>query len=167
MGANIRGGPRHDNFLPFNNKSVLERVPWATFTYPEVAHVGMTESQARERHGEDVPVHRWQMSETDRALTDAETDGFIKVLARANGRILGASIVASRAGEMISEFVLAIDRGFGLSELSSSVHAYPTWSSAVQQVASAEATDRFLSSRLGRLALRLSGLRAHSHRAGE
>ena len=112
-------------------------------------------------------MHRWQMSDLDRALTDAEPDGFIKVVARANGRILGASIVATRAGEMISEFVLAIDRGFGLSELATSVHAYPTWSSAVQQVASVEATDRFLSSRLGRLALRLSGLRAHPHRTGE
>lgn len=68
---------------------------------------------------------------------------------------------------MISEFVLAMDRGFGLSELSTSVHAYPTWTSAVQQVASAESIDRFLSSRLGRLALRMSGLRAHPRRTEE
>ena len=153
--------------LPGRSLGIPTTLPRVTFLDPEMASVGLSEDEARQRHGEDVLVHRWQMSETDRALTDAETDGFIKVVARANGRILGASIVASRAGEMISEFVLAIDRGFGLSELSSSVHAYPTWSSAVQQVASAEATDRFLSSRLGRLALRLSGLRAHSHRAGE
>ena len=152
--------------LPGRSAGIPRVLPSVTFLDPEIASVGLSEDEARERHGE-VFVHRWQMRELDRALTDAEPDGFIKVVARANGRILGASIVATRAGEMISEFVLAMDRGFGLSELSTSVHAYPTWTSAVQQVASAEATDRFLSSRLGRLALRLSGLRAHPHRADE
>ena len=142
-------------------------LPTVTFLDPEIASVGLSEDEARERHGEDVLVHRWQMGDLDRAVADAEPDGFIKVVARANGRILGASIVAARAGEVISEFVLAMDQGFGLSELSTSVHAYPTWASGVQQVASAEAIDRFLSSRLGRLALRLSGLRAHSHGADE
>jgi pyruvate/2-oxoglutarate dehydrogenase complex dihydrolipoamide dehydrogenase (E3) component len=152
--------------LPGRSAGIPRVLPSVTFLDPEIASVGLSENEARERHG-DVLVHRWLMSELDRALTDAEPDGFIKVVAQANGRILGASIVATRAGEMISEFVLAMDRGFGLSELSTSLHAYPTWTSSVQQVASAEATDRFLSSRLGRLALRLSGLRAHPHRADE
>ena len=152
--------------LPGRSPGTPRALPSVTFLDPEIASVGLSEGEARERHG-DVLVHRWQISEVDRALTDAEPDGFIKVVARADGRILGASIVATRAGEMISELVLAMDQGFGMSELSTSVHAYPTWTSAVQQVASAEATDRFLSSRLGRLALRLSGLRAHPRRADE
>jgi pyruvate/2-oxoglutarate dehydrogenase complex dihydrolipoamide dehydrogenase (E3) component len=152
--------------LPGRSPGIPRVLPSVTFLDPEIASVGLSENEARERHG-DVLVHRWQMSELDRALTDAEPDGFIKVVARANGRILGASIVATRAGEMISEFVLAMDHGFGLSELSTSVHAYPTWTSAVQQVASAEATDRFLSSRLGRLAVWVSGLRAHPRRTDE
>ncbi len=153
--------------LPGRSRGIPRVLPTVTFIDPEIASVGLSEEEARERHGERVRVHRWRMGDSDRAIADAEPDGFIKVVARADGRILGASIVAARAGEMITEFVLAMDRGFGLSELSTSVHAYPTWSSAVQQVASAEATDRFLSSRLGRLALRLSGLRAHPHRARE
>ena len=152
--------------LPGRSPGTPRAIPSVIFLDPEIASVGLSEDEAKERHG-DVLVHRWPMSDLDRALTDGEPDGFVKVVARANGRILGASIVATRAGEMISEFVLAIDRGFGLSELATSVHAYPTWSSAVQQVASVEATDRFLASRLGRLALRLSGLRAHAHRAHE
>jgi pyruvate/2-oxoglutarate dehydrogenase complex dihydrolipoamide dehydrogenase (E3) component len=153
--------------LPGRSPGIPRVLPRVIFLDPEIASVGLSEDEARERHGEDVLVHRWQMGASDRALADAEPDGFIKVVARANGRILGASIVAARAGEMISEFVLAMDLGFGLSELSTSVHAYPTWMSAVQQVASAEATDRFLSSRLGRLALLISGLRAHPHRSDE
>jgi pyruvate/2-oxoglutarate dehydrogenase complex dihydrolipoamide dehydrogenase (E3) component len=153
--------------LPGRSPGIPRVVPRVIFLDPEVASVGLSEDEAKEHHGEDVLVHRWRMSDLDRALADAEPDGFIKVIARANGSILGASIVAARAGEMISEFVLAMDRGFGLSELSTSLHAYPTWTSAVQQVASVEATDRFLASTLGRLALRLSGLRAHAHRAQE
>ena len=147
--------------LPGQMSGIPRVLPSVTFLDPEIASVGLSEGEARELHGENVLVHRWQMGESDRALADAEPDGFIKVIARPNGRVLGVSIVAARAGEMISEFVLAMDRGFGLSELSTSVHAYPTWTSAVQQVASAESIDRFLSSRLGRLALRMSGLRAH------
>jgi pyruvate/2-oxoglutarate dehydrogenase complex dihydrolipoamide dehydrogenase (E3) component len=142
-------------------------LPRVTFLDPEIASVGLTQEEARALHGADVRVHRWGMGRSDRAVTDADTEGFIKVVARANGKILGASIVAARAGEMIAEFVLAMNQGLGLSEISTSVHAYPTWATAVQQVASAEALDRFLASRLGRLALRVSSVGAHQTGADE
>lgn len=153
--------------LPGKSPGIPKALPSVTFLDPEIASVGLSEDQARARYRQDVLVHRWQMEETDRAIADGEPEGFIKVVARADGRVLGASIVAARAGEMIAEFALAMDQGLGLSELANTVHAYPTWTTAVQQVASAEATDRFLSSRLGRLALRISGLRVHSRRARE
>ena len=153
--------------LPGRSSGIPKALPTVTFLDPEIASVGLSEDEARARHGRDVLLHLWKMGDSDRALADAEPDGFIKVVARADGRLLGASIVAARAGEMIAEFALAMDQGFGLSELANTVHAYPTWTSAVQQIASVEATDRFLSSRLGRLALRVSGLRVHSHRAHE
>lgn len=136
-------------------------LPKVTFLDPEIASVGLTEEEARARHGSDVRMHRWEMAASDRAIADGKAEGFIKVIARANGKILGVSIVAGRAGEMLAEFVLAMEQGLGLSEISTAVHAYPTWSTAVQQVASAEAMDRFLSSRMGRLALRLAGLSGH------
>ena len=98
------------------------------------------------------------MNQSDRPVCDAETDGFVKVIARKNGAILGASIVAARAGEMLTEFVVAMEHGIGLSELASTVHPYPTWSTAVQQLASKVAVGRFLSSLSGRVARRLAGL---------
>jgi pyruvate/2-oxoglutarate dehydrogenase complex dihydrolipoamide dehydrogenase (E3) component len=153
--------------LPGHSPGIPKALPTVTFVDPEIASVGLSEAEARARHGLDMLVHRWEMGDSDRALADGEPEGFIKVVARADGRVLGASIAAARAGEMIAEFALALDQGFGLSELANAVHAYPTWTSAVQQVASAEATDRFLSSRLGRLALRISGLGVHAPGAEE
>jgi pyruvate/2-oxoglutarate dehydrogenase complex dihydrolipoamide dehydrogenase (E3) component len=153
--------------LPGRSAGIPSALPRVTFLDPEVASVGLSETDARDRHGEDVGVHRWQMEHVDRAIAVGATRGFIKVITRADGRILGASIVSERAGEMITEFVLAMDRGFGLSELSMSVHAYPTWSTAVQQAASTAAVEGFLESRLGRVALWLSGLPGHAPHAGQ
>ncbi len=137
------------------NPAVLPRV---TFLDPEIASVGLTEAEARARHGADVLVHRFDMAASDRPIADGKPQGFIKVVARANGKILGATIVSERAGEMIAEFVLAMENGLGLSEIATSVHAYPTWSSAVQQMSSEEAMNRFLESRMGKMALLFSGL---------
>jgi len=76
-------------FLPFNKKSVLERVPWATFTDPEVAHVGLTEDQARERHGDKVQAAIWPMDQTDRWVTEGDSPGYLKVVHLPNGKLLG------------------------------------------------------------------------------
>jgi len=144
--------------LPGRDVGMPAVLPHVTFLDPEVAGVGLSLEEARDKHGADVRVHRWEMRESDRAVADGQTSGFIKVVSNAAGKVFGASIVAARAGEMIGEFALAMDQGLGLSELSRTVHAYPTWSTAIQQVASAEAVDRFLASRVGRIARRMSGL---------
>ncbi len=137
-------------FLPFNNKSVLERVPWATFTDPEVAHVGMTESQARERHGGTVQAATWPMDQTDRWLTEGDSPGFLKLVYLPNGKLLGATGVASRAGEMIQEWALALDRGLKLSHMAESLHIYPTYSLSSQQLASKLRVDQLLSGTVGK-----------------
>ena len=121
--------------IPGRSKGLTELVPWVTFTDPEVAHIGLTEGQARQKLGEDVTVDRSDMRHIDRAVCEDDLDGFIKVVTKKNGAILGATVVGSRAGEIITEFILAIDQEMKISALASPIHAYPTYSSAVQQLA--------------------------------
>lgn len=110
-------------------------VPWVTYTDPELAHCGLTEAEAEEK-GADYEVHRFDWDGLDRAITDSETEGFIKILtARGKDRILGATVVGVHAGEVMHEVLVAAKHGIGLSKLSSTIHAYPTLSSSVQRVA--------------------------------
>ena len=128
-----------------------------TFLDPEVTHVGLTEEQARGRHS-DVQVHRWSMDRVDRAATDGETAGFLKLVARSGGRLLGATAIAARGGELIGELALALQQRMTLSDVAGTIHAYPTWSTPVQQLAADAAVAQFKSGLTGRLALRLAGL---------
>ncbi len=117
-----------------------DAVPSVTFTDPEVAQVGSTEADAAEQGGR---VAYLPMSEVDRAIAAQETFGFVKLIAgprrllrnAGGGRVLGATIVASRAGEMIHEPALAMRTGMFTGRLAQTVHAYPTWSVAVRQAA--------------------------------
>lgn len=108
-------------------------VPWTTFTDPEVARVGITEDEARER-GTPHEVHRWRFDEVDRAVTEGSGDGFLKVVATHRGRILGAHIVGPHAGELIHEFVLAMRYKISLQDLARTIHVYPTLSLANRRV---------------------------------
>ena len=103
-------------------------VPWATFTDPEVARVGLSETEAREK-GIDYELTRFDLDGLDRAVTDSETTGFIKVLTMpGRDRILGAVIVGAHASELINEFILAMNNGLGLKKIMAAIHVYPTWS---------------------------------------
>jgi pyruvate/2-oxoglutarate dehydrogenase complex dihydrolipoamide dehydrogenase (E3) component len=114
--------------------------PWVTFTDPEVARVGLTEAEAAEHGGR---VAYLPMADMDRAIAARQTDGFIKLLAGprrllgnlGGGRVLGATIVASRAGEMIHEPALAMATRMFTGRLAATTHAYPTWSYGVQLTA--------------------------------
>ena len=120
-------------------------VPWCTYTHPEVAHVGTTEANAYERWGNDAQVVEFPMSALDRAITEGRTEGFVKLVAkpgrvlrhRAGGQLVGATIVAPRAGELIHEIALAMKLRLPPAAIALSTHAYPTWGMAVQQAASA------------------------------
>lgn len=101
-------------------------VPWATFTDPEVARVGLNRLEAQQR-GVDVEVTRYELDDLDRAIADGEAAGFVEVLtARGRDTILGATIVGYHAGELIGEFVLAMKHGIGLNKLLGTIHIYPT-----------------------------------------
>jgi pyruvate/2-oxoglutarate dehydrogenase complex dihydrolipoamide dehydrogenase (E3) component len=105
--------------LPGSSKGVTDRVPWATFTDPEVAHIGWTVEQAREEFGDDVMTCEWPMEHVDRAQTERETAGFIKLVHRKDGTLRGATIVAGRAGEMIHEWIVALEHGLKVGDLAS------------------------------------------------
>ena len=110
-------------------------VPWTTFCDPEVARCGLTEAEAREKHGM-VDVFRVDLYDVDRAVAEGETNGFIKVVAtRWKGKILGVHLVGPNAGEVIHEFVLAMSAGIPLRKLAGIIHVYPTFSSIVWRVA--------------------------------
>ncbi|MDY0042939.1 MAG: mercuric reductase [Desulforhabdus sp.] len=110
-------------------------IPWTTYTDPEVAHVGMYERDAKEQ-GIEVDTFIRPLEEVDRAILDGEEEGFVKVhVKRGTDKILGATIVASHAGEMIDEISLAMVGGLGLKTLANVIHPYPTQAEAVRQAA--------------------------------
>jgi pyruvate/2-oxoglutarate dehydrogenase complex dihydrolipoamide dehydrogenase (E3) component len=102
-------------------------IPRATFTDPELAHVGLTEAVARSRHKE-IRVLRWPYHENDRAQAERETEGHIKVITAKNGRILGATLVGAQAGELITTWTLALSRGLNIRAMTGIVVPYPTLS---------------------------------------
>jgi pyruvate/2-oxoglutarate dehydrogenase complex dihydrolipoamide dehydrogenase (E3) component len=112
-------------------------IPWCTYTDPEVAHVGMYEQEAKEQ-GIDVTTFVQEFGHVDRAILDGDSDGFVKVHIRAGtDRIVGATIVARHAGEMISEMTLAMVGWLGLGTIAKTVHPYPTQAEAIKKVADA------------------------------
>ena len=122
-------------FFPGSNAVDYSVVPWTTFCDPEVARCGMTEAEARDKHG-DVDIFTVDLRDVDRAVAEGETKGFVKVIAaKWTGKILGAHLVCPAAGEVIHEFVLAMKEGIPLRKLSSVIHVYPTFSSIVWRVA--------------------------------
>lgn len=138
--------------LPGSSQGFSQIVPRTTFTDPEVAHVGLTEAQARDQYGDIVRVAYREMGRVDRAVCENDRDGFIKVVYKKDGRLLGATIVAERAGEAITEFTLALYHSLKLADLAAAIHVYPTYSAGAQQLAAQVATNNFLDSWLGRVA---------------
>ncbi|MEO0444324.1 MAG: FAD-dependent oxidoreductase, partial [Pseudomonadota bacterium] len=105
-------------------------IPWATFTDPEVARVGLSEAEASARHIE-YELTRYGIDDLDRAIADNQAKGFVKVLtAKGSDRILGCTIVGSHAGELITEFVSAMKHNIGLNKILGTIHIYPTMSEA-------------------------------------
>ncbi len=112
-------------------------IPWCTYTDPEIAHVGMYEHEA-EKKGLKVKTFVQELAEADRAVLDGETDGFVKVhVQEGSDKILGATIVASHAGDLISEITTAMKAGLGLGAMASVIHPYPTQAAAIKKVGDA------------------------------
>jgi len=112
-------------------------IPWCTFTEPEIAHVGLYGHEAEQRNIE-IDTFTFHLNEVDRAILDGEDEGFARVhVKKGTDTILGATIVASHAGDMISEFTLAMKAKVGLSTITGTIHPYPTQAEVVKKVANA------------------------------
>lgn len=113
--------------IRFPQKMDMNSVPWATYTEPEMAHVGLTREEL-EKRGTKYQVYRFPFTMIDRAITESETEGWIHVFARSwDGKIYGVDILGSNAGEMIGEYALAVKNGVSLRKMADTIHAYPTW----------------------------------------
>ncbi|MPZ10767.1 MAG: dihydrolipoamide dehydrogenase [Kiloniellaceae bacterium] len=110
-------------------------LPWVTFTDPEIAHVGLTEAEAREKHGNGVKALTWSFADNDRAQAERATEGLIKVVVSARGRILGASIAGRHAGELLHPWVLALSQGLKIGALANMIAPYPTLGEVSKRVA--------------------------------
>jgi pyruvate/2-oxoglutarate dehydrogenase complex dihydrolipoamide dehydrogenase (E3) component len=126
------------NALFFGRKRLSHlSIPWCTYTDPEIAHIGL---YVREARAQSIPVKTFTvlMHEVDRAITDGEEEGFVKIhVKEGTDKILGATVVATHAGEMISEISLAMSSGIGLRALAHVNHPYPTQAQAIKMAADA------------------------------
>jgi pyruvate/2-oxoglutarate dehydrogenase complex dihydrolipoamide dehydrogenase (E3) component len=118
--------------LPVKNRTDI--IPWVTFTDPELANVGLTEAQAREKHG-DIKVSRWPFHDNDRARAEGKAKGLVKVVTGKGGKILGVGIAGAQAGELIQPWVLAMSNGLGIKAFTNMVAPYPTLGEANRRAA--------------------------------
>ena len=109
-------------------------IPWCTYTSPELAHVGLSPADA-EKQGIAIDTFTQPLDHVDRAILESESDGLVRIHVRkGSGRIVGATIVATNAGDMISEITLAIKNGISLSKVADTIHPYPTQAEAIRKV---------------------------------
>jgi len=101
-------------------------VPWVTYTAPELAQVGLTEAQAKEKHGDAIRILRWPYHENDRAQAEGETDGMVKAITTKKGVILGCGIAGPQAGELIQTWVLAMSQKIKIGGMATMIAPYPT-----------------------------------------
>lgn len=113
-------------FPLINRKIDKINIPWATFTDPELARVGLTELEAREKYGNIIKVYKYRFQDHDRAVMDGEPNGLIKLVCKSDGSILGAHILGFEAANLIPEYVLAMKNKIPVQKISQAVHVYPT-----------------------------------------
>ena len=169
--GDVIGGPQYSHLagwqgfqavrnalFPGNNRGTPVALPRITFTAPEVAQIGLTESAARAQFKDDLRIKSLDLPRVDRAVNEDDRRGLIKIIARRNGLIVGASIVGERAGETITEISLAMRQGLRLSDMAATVHPYPTYSTGIQQLATAMAVEQVFSGTSGKVILGLAAL---------
>jgi len=123
------------------SKAKTSHIPWATYTDPELAQVGMTEAQAKDKHGPGLEVVRFHFTHNDRALAERKSKGFVKVMV-VKGRPVGASIVGYQAGELINLWALALANNMKMSQIAAMVAPYPTIGEINKRVAGAYFSPR-------------------------
>ena len=146
--------------LPAKQKE--KAVPWVTYTDPELAHVGMTEAQAKAKFGEHkITVLKASLADNDRARTELRTEGMVQIIIRHNGQIIGGTALGPAAGEMISTLTLAIDQGLKIGALAQMIIPYPTYAEAIKRAAGSHYTPSLFSDRTRRIVRFLMKLRPH------
>jgi pyruvate/2-oxoglutarate dehydrogenase complex dihydrolipoamide dehydrogenase (E3) component len=129
-----------DMFFP-GKGNVDDFIPWCTFTDPELAHAGLTTTEAEAKHGDDTEVWRIDLAHNDRARADGAADGAI-VIVTAKDKVVGAHVLSPAAGELIHELALAIRHGMKLGDIASLVHVYPTLATSVGMLAAESAFEK-------------------------
>jgi pyruvate/2-oxoglutarate dehydrogenase complex dihydrolipoamide dehydrogenase (E3) component len=161
--GDVAGGPQFTHIALYHAGIVIRNalfrlpakvdyraLPWVTYTDPELAHVGSTEAAARAA-GEDVQVLRWPFSENDRAQTERDIKGLVKIVLGRNGHVLGASILGAGAGDLILPWALAISQKLKIGALANLIVPYPTRSEASKRAAGCYYTPTLFSPRTRRL----------------
>ena len=156
--GDVAGGPQFTHVAGYHAGIIIKNMifkipasidysalPWATYTDPELAHVGMTLKQAQEKHGESLKTVEWEFEENDRAIAERHQAGKIKVLTDKRGRILGVSIVGSHAGELISMWGLAISQKMKIGAVANMIVPYPTLAEVGKRAASSYYTPSLFS----------------------
>ncbi len=162
--GDVAGGPQFTHVAGHHGALMIRRllfrlparasaaiVPHVTYTDPELAAIGLTEAEARRRHGDDVRVLRWPFAENDRARAERRTDGLVKVITTRRGRILGAAVVGAEAGDLLAPWILAMSQGLKVATVATMIAPYPTRSEAAKQAAGAFYTPTLYSARTRRL----------------
>jgi pyruvate/2-oxoglutarate dehydrogenase complex dihydrolipoamide dehydrogenase (E3) component len=169
--GDVLGGPQYSHLagwqgfqavrnalFPGNNRGTPGALPRITFTAPEVAQIGITERTARERFKDELQIRFFDIGRVDRAVNEDDRLGLLKIIARRSGQIVGASIIGERAGEAITEISVAMRNHLTLSDLSATIHPYPTYSTGVQLLAASMAVERSFAGTSGKLIRGLSAL---------
>jgi len=131
-------------FLPFKKKVSYNNVLWVTFTDPELAHLGLTEDEARNKYGKNIRVYKWGYNNIDRAVTDNTENGLGKIICKKNGEILGAHYLGQNAGDIIHEAQILKSLRHKLSDIQSVIHAYPTYADITRQMGKKAYIDKIM-----------------------
>ncbi|MCC6597783.1 MAG: FAD-dependent oxidoreductase [Alphaproteobacteria bacterium] len=163
--GDVSGGPQFTHVAGYHAGIIIRQIcfkmswakvdykalPWVTYTDPELAQVGLTEEDARKKHGEDIKVAEWYFDENDRAIAERATKGQIRVVTDKKGLILGASIVGSGAGELIGLWALAITNGLKIGAVTGMIAPYPTLGEISKRAAGAWYTPNLFSDKTRRI----------------
>jgi pyruvate/2-oxoglutarate dehydrogenase complex dihydrolipoamide dehydrogenase (E3) component len=146
--GDVAGGPQFTHIANYHAGIVIRNVvfrlpakvdyralPWVTYTAAELAQAGLTEAAARERAGDRLTILRWPLHENDRAQAERATGGLVKIVASRRGKVLGASILAPNAGELVQLWCLAIQEGIGVKAVAGMIAPYPTFGEASKRAA--------------------------------
>lgn len=161
--GDVTGGPQFTHYagwqgvqavrnalLPWASKGVKPVVPWATFTDPEAAQAGLTEAQAHLLYGPRIQITRLPMSRSDRAMTEGQPQGFMKLIHRPDGRLLGATIVGHNAGEMINDWIRVLEKRGRVWDAAGAMRVYPSFSTANVTLAIEQIRHQLASGWIGR-----------------